>query len=905
MRKKIPLLQLFLPLVLLSAAACGLVLWLAGDRQERQHEILSSIGLLGDTSGFSVTTGTGGDFPAGSQNDEDALKAQLDDILSLAAEARFSTVFFQVRADGAAFYKSKQYDLHPSVAGAGGLGGFDPLEYLCAQGLEKQIQVVALAELPDPWGPEDGERLAASTAELGERYPLGGILFTGGQGPEEELAAALRETRARLNKKSPSTRLGLLIDDSAPVLSPQGAAGLTGDGTLGLIAFRGEPPVTAQPGEESWGDLVARWTDVAAGSARLLYVGSVSPGDDAVSDSDLRLLLASMEGSLSGTMLDHYGSLKASPERTGELVSLVSAPKGASPQLLFTLPEKLAVTYPAGDLSVTDSAIFLMGTSDPGQPLTLNGEEVERFTSGGTWGSLQKLNQGKNTFTFRQGEETASVTVTRYTPGGPSPIDTIQESSLFPRYSCGVDSDGELTLSCMGPAGASISATLHGKTIQLAQSGSGQNGTPVAFRGTITLDPAAFDANATASIGTVTYLLRYGGKETSYQSQGEVYVAGKNVPLTIENTGQLSAVLSNPDDDESIFGTLKPGARAVVEETVRTSRSGVVTLAYKLRGSGYILAGTPALGPMVTVLEGAGEQPSGMELGTVTSALGEDGSLTITLGEGTPAILTKRTEDALVLDCLGTTVNGELEQLANSFVQSVKQDEIANGTRLTLFWQPEQQPWGYDLYYEDGRTCLYLKPAPKRSEILGKPLDGVRVMLDPGHGGSDPGALGVAGALGPAEAQLNLAVSQAVKYRLEQLGAEVTLCREDDSQRSLFERVDAATAARPDLFLSIHHNSGVLTGNMNRARRMECYYFEEDSRPFALALMDHLAPVLPRPVTDPEQARYYVTRQTGNPAVLLEVGFMVNPLEYEECIDQGNILRTAWGISDAVLSLVS
>ena len=151
MRKKIPLLQLFLPLVLLAAAACGLVLWLAGDRQERQHEILSSIGLLGDTSGFSVTTGTGGDFPAGSQNDEDALKAQLDDILSLAAEARFSTVFFQVRADGAAFYKSKQYDLHPSVAGAGGLGGFDPLEYLCAQGLEKQIQVVALAELPDPW----------------------------------------------------------------------------------------------------------------------------------------------------------------------------------------------------------------------------------------------------------------------------------------------------------------------------------------------------------------------------------------------------------------------------------------------------------------------------------------------------------------------------------------------------------------------------------------------------------------------------------------------------------------------------------------------------------------------------------------------------------------------------------
>ena len=68
--------------------------------------------------------------------------------------------------------------------------------------------------------------------------------------------------------------------------------------------------------------------------------------------------------------------------------------------------------------------------------------------------------------------------------------------------------------------------------------------------------------------------------------------------------------------------------------------------------------------------------------------------------------------------------------------------------------------------------------------------------------------------------------------------------------------------------------------------------------------MEHLGQILPRPVTDPEQARYYVTRQTGNPAVLLEVGFMVNPLEYEECADLGTILRTAWGISDAILAMV-
>lgn len=901
--------QIILPLLILAVIACGLVLWLTADRREQhQQEILSSMGLLGDTSGFSVTTGTGGDFPAGDQEDEDSLKAQLDGMLDLAEEARLSTVFFQVQADGAAFYKSKQYDLHPSLSGAGGaFGAFDPLEYLCTQGLERRIQVCALLELPDLTADNGAAALSAAVTELGEKYPLAGILLTGGKSPSEEtLAAALTDAHEKLAPKRPNTSLGLLLDGNAPVLAPQTVARLTGEGTLKLVALRGEAPVSPEDTRESWSSFLDRWTQAVDPSARLIYVSpatSEKTAGDAVPEGDLRLLLAAMEDGISGTMLEHYGSLRADTARTGELVSLLESPRGAAPEIRFTIPKTLAVTYPAGDVSVTDSAVFLMGTSDPNKPLTLDGEEVERFTTGGTWGSLQKLSQGKNTFTLRQGEESASVTITRFTPGGTSTISGITESSLFPRYPCGVDSDSELTLSCMGPAGAAISATLNGRTIQLTQSASASDGTAVAFRGTMTLDPAAFDPNTTAGIGPVTYLLRYGGKETSYQSQAEVYVAGRNVPLAIENTGQLSAVLTNPDDDESIVATLKPGARAVVEKVVRTSRSGVVTLAYKLRGSGYILAGTPSLGTMVKVLEGSGIPDTGMEIGTVASTLGEDGSLTITLGESAPAILTQRTEDSLILDCLDTTLTGEPGQFTNGFIRSAAASEITGGTRLTLRLE-QGALWGYDLYYRDGKTYLYLKPAPKRSDVLGRPLAGVKVMLDAGHGGSDPGALGVAGSSGPAESQLNLAVTTAVKYRLEQLGATVSLCRGDDSQVSLFERVDASTAARPDIFLSIHHNSGVLTGNMNKARRMECYYFEDISRPFAQALMDHLDQVLPRPVTDPEQARYYVTRQTGNPAVLLEVGFMVNPLEYEECVDTGNILRTAWGISDAILSIV-
>lgn len=897
-------LQLFVPLLLLAAVGCLLVLWLAGREDKTRREILSSMGYLGDTTGFWVTTGldTWRDFPHEDGLSREELTARLDEMVELAETARFNTIYFQARSDGAAFYQSRYADPHPSLSGAkGALGAFDPLDYLCTAGLEKRIQVYAILDLeePDLSRAEEVEKLAALVGELGKNYPVGGILLAGlDQAPGEAVETALRAAKARLDKDAPGTPLGLLFHGDS--VTPELVAGLTEDRTIEVVVPRLNQNVT----DGSFFEALRRWTDAAAPTAKVLPALKIyyeGPAEEQ-QEMELRLLAASMEEGASGAVLEYYSQMKQDRRWAERAVGLLNTPKGPAPDLDFDIPRTLAVTYPAGDVSVTDSAIFLMGTSDPGQPLTLDGEEIERTTAGGTWGSLQKLEMGSNVFTLRQGEAAQTVTVRRYTLGPAAPIEGIAEGSLFPRYSCGVDSDEKLLLSCIGPAGGSITATLGERSIQLNQEGSGSQGAPVAYRGTLELDPADYDPNTTAKIGPVSYLLSYNGVTTTYQSQGEVYVAGRNVRLAVENTAQLSAVLTDPDDDETITGSLKAGAKAYVEETVRTSRGGAITLAYKIQG-GYILAGTPGSGEMARVLEG--DPHIALEMGEMATTLDESGSLTVDLGEGTPAITTRRTGEALILDCLDTTVTGALSQLSNGFVQLASSEEIPGGTRVTLQLEPEGGLWGYDLYYQDGRTRLYLKAAPKLSDSFGKPLEGVTVMLDPGHGGSDPGAMGVAGESGPAEAQLNLAVSQAVKYRLEQLGAAVTLTRSGDSKVSLYERVDMAAAARPDVFLSIHHNSGVLTGNMNQARRMECYYFEDLSEPFARKLMEKLPGAVGRPGTEAEQARYYVTRQTGNPAVLLEVGFMVNPLEYEECMGKATIVKTACGIAEVIEELVA
>jgi N-acetylmuramoyl-L-alanine amidase len=88
-----------------------------------------------------------------------------------------------------------------------------------------------------------------------------------------------------------------------------------------------------------------------------------------------------------------------------------------------------------------------------------------------------------------------------------------------------------------------------------------------------------------------------------------------------------------------------------------------------------------------------------------------------------------------------------------------------------------------------------------------------RIVLDPGHGGADPGASGVDGLL---EKEVTLAIAQRLKRRLEESSnAKVLLTRETDATRTLAERTAFANANRADLFISIHVNadrSGELQG---------------------------------------------------------------------------------------------
>jgi N-acetylmuramoyl-L-alanine amidase len=95
-----------------------------------------------------------------------------------------------------------------------------------------------------------------------------------------------------------------------------------------------------------------------------------------------------------------------------------------------------------------------------------------------------------------------------------------------------------------------------------------------------------------------------------------------------------------------------------------------------------------------------------------------------------------------------------------------------------------------------------------------------KIVLDPGHGGKDPGAIGVRGV---AEKDVVLSIAKKLARKLEKdLGVEVVLTRRDDSYLHLEDRTAIANAENADLFISLHTNASP----NSRARGLETYYLD-------------------------------------------------------------------------------
>ena len=131
----------------------------------------------------------------------------------------------------------------------------------------------------------------------------------------------------------------------------------------------------------------------------------------------------------------------------------------------------------------------------------------------------------------------------------------------------------------------------------------------------------------------------------------------------------------------------------------------------------------------------------------------------------------------------------------NPVVSGLNWKQTAPGVVQYVFNFKSQQQWGYKLRYEGSSLILSLRHPPKLSQTFGKPLTGMKILLDPGHGGKDSGALGPNGY---AEKDANLYASKLLANELSMRGASVYLSREVDKFIELDDRQTIIDNLEPD-----------------------------------------------------------------------------------------------------------
>lgn len=207
-------------------------------------------------------------------------------------------------------------------------------------------------------------------------------------------------------------------------------------------------------------------------------------------------------------------------------------------------------------------------------------------------------------------------------------------------------------------------------------------------------------------------------------------------------------------------------------------------------------------------------------------------------------------------------------------------DLLTKGTRLAIVksdsgWLQVKTPagktgWVSARYVDQsGGGVSVLEPVQGTSK---GGLKGKLIVVDPGHGGDDPGVIG--GTYKTEEKTVNLQTALYVAEELRRAGARVVMTRTGDQGPELAERAAASTKQRADAFVSIHFNASPkkVSGTLSY------YYSESKDRPLARSIEARLA----KGTTGLKSngisfGDFHVLRENSRPAVLLELGFLSDP----------------------------
>ena len=647
--------------------------------------------------------------------------------------------------------------------------------------------------------------------------------------------------------------------------------------------------------------LVSWWKDVCAGTKTKLYIGQAAYKINDPSQANewldplqipKQIALNRSTKAVSGSIFYGYPTLRDNvlgiKDKLRGIFVLGNDPSGAVPE-----DRQLIIAQPNNGYKTSYSNISILGSCDPKQPLYLNGNVINT-SQDGYFTQYVSLNPGENSLVFKhKGKET--VLKVTYNKGSSKPYEMttpgFKPYTFSPTQSMTMKSGRTIDFSCVAPTDAKVWVQIGNYSVSLKQqesvtSASGSAIGTSKYSGNFTFPDVPGNAKVT-NLGKPEYFMEYKGQRISNKmSYTLTSESNKYIKYAVVSVSGLEGVTrSGPSTD---FGRLTPLINGAADYIVGQQngfyllRSGVWINSNDVKVvTGKTLANSKISTVKIDSISGYTSISYKMPVNPVFNVVKAGGSLVLTIYNTSGAEASK-------------------QGLSSSAFTTMDSKQVNGGIQYTFRLKTPDSYYGYYVEYKNGTFIFNVKNAPQITKTGSKPLTGLKVLLDAGHGGSEWGALGPLSTNGLVEKQINLSITLSAKNYLEKLGATVILTRSTDKTVSLTDRANMIRMQKPDIAVSIHNNSMDTSSDYSKYAGLMVLYSKDSSTVHSDFIKNALIGDLKRTDKGSKWQSLSVCTVTQSPAILIEGGFLSNPSEYEWLANYNNQVAIGNSIGKAI-----
>lgn len=547
----------------------------------------------------------------------------------------------------------------------------------------------------------------------------------------------------------------------------------------------------------------------------------------------------------------------------------------------------IRIAYPAPDAEIHEDSTFLLGSTEPGAALTVNGEPVA-LSARGHFCHRVRLLEGANDFVLIQSAPTEVQVQIRLqhppppalpAPGAPLAIEPESvrpqaETALLPgdwlEVAAFANPDARVFVHIpdlleapvpLPPPPESgwvdnrqgVFAQMHQMTPRIPAAGY--------HRGRIRIPLHAPPASGLP----VELEIRREGDRLAWKTPGRlsIWEGPKTAMVRTDRAVMRTAPQTGARLTPQRAGTLL-AVDGLMDGWARVRLSSLETAYIAAADLEILDAAAPAEPGFLEMIHTRGEGPDGV---VISLTAGEQRPLSVWADPVMPARLYAR--------FYGTVSRCDFVHYdpADRLVRAVSWRQAAAET-VDVQVDLHQPLAGFEVSPAPDGWQLALRALPDRPQA-------VTILIDPGHGGEEPGASGPDGL---PEKSLNLQVASRLQAALAQAGFRVAMTRSGDDTVPLSARSAQVESLRPHIVLSLHHNALPDGRDPARHQGASTYYYH----PFARPLAQKLLSAMDGAGTGNYGLLYdslHMTRIHLALSVLLEIGFFTAPQEYDRLID--------------------